>query len=111
MHEYRRICESFGSDWHTVREGWLLDPRVSPMRTAAFADDPGFDGGCLPKDLEAIVAAARSVGYEAPLLRHVHASNELLRNGLLRASPTSQTRVRPSPNRIDAGPALSLGPN
>jgi UDP-glucose 6-dehydrogenase len=81
VHEYRRICETFGSDWHTVPEGWLIDPRVSPMHTAAFADDPGFDGGCLPKDLEAIVAAARSVGYEAPLLRHVHASNELLRSG------------------------------
>ncbi|MGH8900431.1 MAG: hypothetical protein ACRDYA_01810 [Egibacteraceae bacterium] len=28
MNEFSRTCEAFGADWHTVREGWLLDPRV-----------------------------------------------------------------------------------
>jgi len=41
VNEFRRICEAFGADWHAVREGWLLDPRVEPAHTAAFASAPG----------------------------------------------------------------------
>jgi UDPglucose 6-dehydrogenase len=80
VNEFRRIAEHFDSDWHTVREGWLLDPRVEPMHTAAFADDPGFGGKCLPKDVRAIVAAAAKAGYDATLLAEVLATNERLRN-------------------------------
>lgn len=79
VNEFRQICDHFGSDWHTVREGWLLDPRVEPMHTAAFEDDPGFGGKCLPKDLRAIVAAAAANGYRAALLAEVLASNDRLR--------------------------------
>lgn len=75
VNEYRRICEAFGADWHTVREGWLLDPRVEPMHTAAFRDAPGFDGKCLPKDLRAIVASSTDHGHDPRLLREVLASN------------------------------------
>lgn len=81
VNEYRRVCEAFGADWHSVREGWLLDPRVEPMHTAAFKDDPGFGGKCLPKDLAAIVAAAAEQGYGAALLREVIATNDRLRHG------------------------------
>ena len=42
VNEYRRVCESFGADWHEVREGWLLDPRVERMHTAAFDDEPAY---------------------------------------------------------------------
>ena len=55
VNEFRRICEILGADWHTVREGWLLDPRVEPAHRAAFASTPGFGGRCLPKDLSAII--------------------------------------------------------
>jgi nucleotide sugar dehydrogenase len=79
VNEYRRICEHLDADWHTVREGWLLDPRVEPMHTAAFEDQPGFAGKCLPKDLKAIVAAAAARGYGAALLAEVLASNARIR--------------------------------
>jgi UDPglucose 6-dehydrogenase len=79
VNEYRRVCESFDADWHAVREGWLLDPRIERMHTAAFADDPGFGGKCLPKDLQAIVAAAAEQGYGAALLSEVLQSNARLR--------------------------------
>jgi nucleotide sugar dehydrogenase len=82
VNEFRRICDAFGVDWHTVREAWLLDPRVEPMHTAAFRDEPGFGGRCLPKDLSAIVAAATTAGYDPPLLRQLIASNEALRGSL-----------------------------
>jgi UDPglucose 6-dehydrogenase len=82
VNEFRRICEAFSADWHTVREGWLLDPRVEPMHTAAFEDDPGFEGKCLPKDVRAIIAAAEDRGYTASFLAQVLATNATIREGL-----------------------------
>lgn len=77
--EFRRICETLGADWHTVREGWLLDPRIEPGHTAALAQAPGFSGRCLPKDLTAIIHAATSAGYSPALLTEVLHSNQRLR--------------------------------
>jgi nucleotide sugar dehydrogenase len=80
VNEMRNIASRFGADWHTIREGWLLDPRVSPMHTAAFATDPGFSGKCLPKDLAALIAAASEAGYDPQFLRAIQSSNERFRN-------------------------------
>jgi UDPglucose 6-dehydrogenase len=76
VNEFRRVCGAFGADWHTVREGWLLDPRVEPDHSAAFAASPGFGGRCLPKDLSAIVRATAAAGYSPSLLMEVLSSNE-----------------------------------
>lgn len=76
---FRRICEIFGADWHTVREGWLLDPRVEPAHTATFGRSPGFAGKCLPKDVSVIVRAATDAGYGPALLAEVLRSNERYR--------------------------------
>ena len=76
MNEMYEICETFGADWHEVREGWLLDPRVEPMHTAVFADKRGFGGKCYPKDLNALIAASQRAGYNPELLQQVKRSNE-----------------------------------
>lgn len=73
--EFRLICHALGADWHTVREGWLLDPRIERSHTAALASAPGFGGKCLPKDLSAIIHAATMAGYDPDLLREVQRSN------------------------------------
>ncbi len=75
VNEFRRIAEAVGADWNTVREGWLLDPRIGPSHTAAFATRPGYSGKCLPKDVDAIVAASRAAGYEPALLAEVAEGN------------------------------------
>lgn len=69
--ELRRICERLEINYHTVREGWLDDPRVGPMHTAAFRDAPGFGGKCLPKDISALAAMCRENGIPSPLLEAV----------------------------------------
>ena len=79
VNEFARICAAFGADWHTVREGWLLDPRIEPMHTAVFANAPGFGGKCLPKDLAAIIHAARQADYIPALLEQVRTSNNQFR--------------------------------
>ncbi len=91
VNEFRRICEAFGADWHTVREGWLLDPRVEPAHTAAFASAPGFGRKCLPKDLNAIIRAASDAGYSPLLLREILSSNARFRSEeLLVSAPAAR---------------------
>jgi nucleotide sugar dehydrogenase len=87
VNEFRRICQTFGADWHTVREGWLLDPRAEPAHTAAFAGAPGFSGNCLPKDLSAIIHAAASAGYNPALLKEIQRSNERFRSAAPAPAP------------------------
>ena len=86
MNEMYEICETFGADWHEVREGWLLDPRVEPMHTAVFADKRGFGGKCYPKDLNALIAASQRAGYNPELLQQVKRSNEFFtqKNGAIK---------------------------
>ena len=80
VNELRRLAEAWDADWHSVREGWLLDPRIERMHTAAFENSPGFDGKCLPKDLDALIAAGREAGYTPTMLGAVAASNRHLRD-------------------------------
>lgn len=75
VNEFFEICQAFDADWHTVREGWLLDPRVDKAHTLVFPQDRGFGGRCLPKDVNAIVEAAAAAGYSAELLQAVLDSN------------------------------------
>jgi len=76
VNEIARLCATIGIDWHTVREGWLLDPRVERDHTAVFADAPGFGGRCLPKDLDALIAFAQNeLGTTAGLLEAVRERN------------------------------------
>lgn len=73
----RRICETEYMNYHAVREGWIDDPRVGPMHTAAFKDAPGFAGKCLPKDTAALAAFCRVIEVDAPILDAVLSMNEV----------------------------------
>lgn len=77
--ELRDVCAACGASWHRVREGWIDDPRVGPMHTAAFARDRGFGGKCYPKDLSALASTAHARGVPVPLLDGVVQSNRLRR--------------------------------
>jgi UDPglucose 6-dehydrogenase len=79
VNEFFEICKAFDADWHTVREGWLLDPRVGRSHSAVFAPARGFSGKCLVKDVNAIVQAAEKAGYVPALLAEVLRSNERFR--------------------------------
>ena len=76
VNEFRRLCDSLGLDWQSVREGWLLDPRVDRDHSDAFKTAPGYGGRCLPKDVRAILAHADAVGANMPLLHTVRAIND-----------------------------------
>ncbi len=69
-----------GVDWHTLRELWLADPRVSRSHTYVYPHNRGFGGKCLPKDTANLCAWARSQGRPAELLEAVRAYNRGLRD-------------------------------
>lgn len=73
--QLREICKASGVNYHRVREGWLDDPRVGPMHTAAFSDAPGFGGKCLPKDTAALAEYSRQIGLDPVLLDAVLEQN------------------------------------
>jgi UDPglucose 6-dehydrogenase len=79
--EFYDLAGVFGVDYNELRELWLLDPRVGRSHTFVFPSERGFGGGCLPKDLRAMISAARGVGYDPTLLAEVLATNLRLRQG------------------------------
>jgi len=79
-YEIYEICQKTGIDWNTVRELWLLDPRINPMHTSVFYEnDYPFSGKCLPKDTSALASFADKVGYDAKLLKEVLSTNERIK--------------------------------
>lgn len=68
INEIGNICKCFGIDVYEVAKAIGLDPRIGPHFLQAGV---GFGGSCLPKDIRALVARARDVGYEPDLLSSV----------------------------------------
>lgn len=74
--EFAKISEAFGVDYKKLRELWLLDSRIGPDHTLIFYGQRGFDGKCLPKDVNAIIHAATAQGYDPGVLRAVVIAND-----------------------------------
>jgi UDPglucose 6-dehydrogenase len=80
VNQFYDLCETFNADWHTVREGWLLDPRIERSHSEVFSSERGFGGRCLPKDVSAIISAAGDAGCDPYFLRAVLEANRRFRN-------------------------------
>lgn len=80
-YEFDQICQAHDRDYQEVRELWLLDPRINSSHTSVFpGNKEPYSGKCLPKDLNAIIAAAREQGYKAGFLEAVDQSNKRIGN-------------------------------
>lgn len=77
--EFYDIAQAMGVDYNELRELWLLDPRIGRSHTFVLPDARGFGGKCLPKDISAMVAAAREAGYDPALLQATIQTNQRIR--------------------------------
>jgi len=77
--EMKEIVENLGGNYYKIREGWVLDPRVSKFHSLVFPGKEGFSGKCLPKDLNALYRACKDKGYEPTLLKSVLETNNKIR--------------------------------
>ncbi|MEF8851684.1 MAG: UDP-glucose 6-dehydrogenase AglM [Haloarculaceae archaeon] len=73
MNEIGNVCKEYGVDAYEVADAIGLDHRIG----RAFLDSGvGWGGSCFPKDVAALVAAAREVGYDPSLLDAVVEVND-----------------------------------
>jgi UDPglucose 6-dehydrogenase len=103
--EMYNVCEAFGADYNEVKELWLLDGRVGPAMTLIHPDSRGFGGKCLPKDTQAIVAAARAKGYDPKLWAEVIASNQRVKGSMAGGGHPEKAEANQTKEEIE--PALN----
>lgn len=69
--QFHDIANKVGVDYETLRELFILDPRVNPSHTFIYDDHPYWDSHCLNKDVPTIAHFA-----DAELLKAVINFNE-----------------------------------
>lgn len=68
--ELAEVCSMFGVEWPRVQRGVGLDRRIGPGHLTV-TPQRGFGGGCLPKDLDGLIAAAAAAGYLPRILEEI----------------------------------------
>ena len=71
--EIGNLCKETGIDSYAVFEAVGLDSRINPK---FFRTGIGFGGSCFPKDVNALIAHAKSQGINPKMLNSVIAVNE-----------------------------------
>jgi UDPglucose 6-dehydrogenase len=71
--EIGNLCKETGIDSYAVFEAVGLDSRINPK---FFRTGIGFGGSCFPKDVNALIAHAKSQGINPKMLNSVIAINE-----------------------------------
>lgn len=72
MNEMSNLAERLGADIEKVRQGIGSDPRIGYH---FIYPGCGYGGSCFPKDVQALVRTADSIGYESELLKAVESVN------------------------------------
>jgi UDPglucose 6-dehydrogenase len=73
INELGNVCKAYGVDAYEVAEAIGLDDRIGAK---FLRSGVGWGGSCFPKDVAALIAAARDAGYEPELLEAVVGVND-----------------------------------
>ncbi|WP_267639848.1 UDP-glucose 6-dehydrogenase AglM [Haloarchaeobius amylolyticus] len=80
INDLGNICKEFDVDSYEVADAIGLDDRIGER---FLRSGLGWGGSCFPKDVAAIIAAAKNQGYEPPLLEAAVEVNDLQPERLL----------------------------
>ena len=87
------LCETLGADIGEVMRVFLIDRKLN-ISEAYLRPGFAFGGSCLPKDLRALLHAARSADLAVPLLSQILPSNERqIEQGVSRVLATRRRRI------------------
>ena len=77
MNEMRQVSDKIGANWDEAVDGFVLDGRVGHSHLNVPGPDGkfGFGGSCFPKDIQAIIDFAKTVGVEPNVLKGVWEKN------------------------------------
>ncbi|QKJ87318.1 UDP-glucose 6-dehydrogenase [Paramixta manurensis] len=73
MNEISNLAERLGADVEKVRQGIGSDPRIGYH---FIYPGCGYGGSCFPKDVQALIRTAESIGYNSRLLQAVEDVND-----------------------------------
>ena len=64
--EMKLVCDTIGADWKTALEGFVADGRIGDSHLNVPGPDGkmGFGGSCFPKDINAFMSFAKSIGVD-----------------------------------------------
>src|SRR5216117_1662908 len=87
------LCAALGADTQDVMRIFLMDRKLN-VSQAYLRPGFAFGGSCLPKDLRALLYAARSADVPGPLLSAILPSNETqIRRGIEAVLETKKRRI------------------
>jgi UDPglucose 6-dehydrogenase len=73
INEMANLCEKYGANVTSVREGMCADKRIGNQ---FLYPGLGYGGSCFPKDTQAVVGMGRAVGFDCKLNASVHEVNQ-----------------------------------
>jgi UDPglucose 6-dehydrogenase len=74
VNQFYDLAQAYRVNYNELRELWLADERIGRSHTIV-TEERGYRGRCLPKDMAAIIHAAKQLGG-APLLEAIDRYNE-----------------------------------
>ncbi len=77
INEIANLCEHYGANVTSVREGMCADKRIGNQ---FLYPGLGYGGSCFPKDTLAVVSMGRAVGFDCELNAAVHRVNQAQRS-------------------------------
>jgi UDPglucose 6-dehydrogenase len=105
INEIANLCELAGGDVTQVVKGMGLDPRIG----AAFLNAGlGYGGSCFPKDTDALIQTAATLGYD---FRSLRAVVEVNRERIQRLLALIRKVLDPLDGRVVAVLGLAFKPN
>lgn len=77
MNEMKMISDKSGVDWDVAVNGFSFDKRVGDSHLDVPGHDGklGFGGSCFPKDIQALIHHAKSIGIEVDTLKGAWETN------------------------------------
>ena len=80
INDIGNVCKEYDVDAYDIADALALDDRIGGK---FLRSGLGYGGSCFPKDVKAIICAAKEAGYEPPLLEATVEVNDLQPGRLL----------------------------